>query len=568
MAMNANEAQQAIAGFDAEQTCMHSYLLYIKPNWTNVHRATLIQEFFDSFQDTLLAVSGKGQVKNFLLALGAIKNRTPAAFRVPVPHATVQHLLNMALFVDDMYRIGRVPVAYDHAAAAAGAYAPGWDVFTLERGQEAFRRFQTRAEDKLKDDPTFDTFPKIPTNLTKDFGDYLIKTEIALRSILGANGVPLSYLIRPTLGNVDTLMQAEGTPGFDYIEVAIQCCPTVHSGALNDTRKLYDILYSRCETVNLAHAPANHETTKDGVAFYRSIWGHYQTNYCGPAMASIYHNRLNSLHYSRESSMSFKKFSEELQSIFTALGKAGETVVPSARFRILQTKLRTVTSLSATMAQLQARPIAEQNAEGFFLEALQLLDRAVNLTSGTTNQAYNRRASSTNTRGGRSGRGGRAGRSNSGGRNGRGNGGRGGGRGRGQRDGRRDQPYQGHRGNNVEDWFDHVGRVPGHIWRTFSAADIAKLKAAKQQLKAYVAATRAQISAASTQGTDTNTVQFQLPPLPPVPAPPAPPNYVHVSALRATDTSQVTQGSANQQAPPAQHFFQLGRSNASTGRPA
>ena len=123
------------------------------------------------------------------------------------------------------------------------------------------------------------------------------------------------------------------------------------------------------------------------------------------------------LHYKKESTMSFEKFADKLKEMFNIFEKHGEPVSEKAKIRQLLDKV-TSSDMQITVATIRTRVELEQNIPYETVLAL--------LASQASTTQNRRNVSEMGTHyGGRGGRGGRGGKGR-GGRGGRGGGGKGG----------------------------------------------------------------------------------------------------------------------------------------------
>jgi hypothetical protein len=240
-----------------------------------------------------------------------------------------------------------------------------------------------------------------------------------LSVIPGVNGVPLSYIVREA-----------SEPGHDieyetFNERMIARAPLVGQYYLADSRRVHNLLTGYVQGEPSESWIRSIARYQDGRRDMFALRRHYagegnSTRRIGDA------KRIQStLHYKSERALSFNKFLDSLQKMFTIFEEENEPLSERAKVDELLTKVQN-TSLSAAVAQLRF----QLNTEGVtFTVASNHLNSAV---SQTTDYQVARKIGATYTNekqhGGRGGGRGNGRFNNRGGRGGGGRGGRGGGR--------------------------------------------------------------------------------------------------------------------------------------------
>ena len=446
-----------------DDVIIHSHLALINPAWTAGHRNQIITNLIPDFQAATMIVSPYSSHQDMQKVVSQFNKRdVQNALRLSIPH--MHMICDYLFFIRDMIVFFNLePEAFQPNDPDAG-----YPVYTLQRGRIATQSQQNRIALNEAGAPDMTALGKFPTTAS-DIHTYLRTTKMVLKKVYGREGVPLSYLVRPDPQPADAVALLN-QPGTDYHEAAIHCYPQTNTNRIYDQRALYQFLLPRVvETTALSLAPADHETTEDGAAFYTSIWNYHEVSVQSASAVIDTTTDYRKLYYKDEASLPFDEFISRFKGITKRLAQAGPQHAISAASQILELreKFKAAPPLKGFLGQIPTLGPFESQAdmERLIQHAREYL-HATGVTKFTSNRNHKRRSvSSAQRAGGRGGRGG--GRGRPGGRGGRGKGGRG-----------KPKP----KSEKVEDWIGH-DRVDNHIWKKWSEADRENWKTAKKQLK-------------------------------------------------------------------------------------
>jgi hypothetical protein len=263
----------------------------------------LVVEVLDSFANVQNSITPKS-IRNDLKIYGS---RAANAGRILLSSIQTQKFIDMTLWVQDMLRINYVMVLND---------------FTNAQGQDARSRHIDRGlcvDASARVDRTlFPTFPKHPGAKFEAWTKLVFNY---FQSIVGRNGVALTYLLRPNNAPAASALTPAAAGFATYAEMARLCC-TIDNGNLCtfDKDKLYSELISRIEsTAAMDWLPTDHETTRDGRAAYLALTAHY-AHIESPAVKLARAEKMRSaLHYKDEKSRSFELVMGDAQNCFRML---------------------------------------------------------------------------------------------------------------------------------------------------------------------------------------------------------------------------------------------------------
>jgi hypothetical protein len=158
-----------------------------------------------------------------------------------------------------------------------------------------------------------------------------------LSTILGHDGVPLSYVIRE---NDEPDYEEEEEDDFDFEQLSIKCAPLVGVVYKTDARKVHQLIHGfvQGETAETWIKPK--EKRQDGRLDYKALQAHYGGE--GNKSVRIKEAEIlrNSLHYKNERAMSFEKFLTNMQAMFTGFEDNDEILTDSQKIRLLFQKVQ------------------------------------------------------------------------------------------------------------------------------------------------------------------------------------------------------------------------------------
>ena len=212
-----------------------------------------------------------------------------------------------------------------------------------------------------------------------------------LSTILGQDGVPLSYVIRE---NEEPDYEEEDEEDFDFERLSIKCAPLEGIMYKTDARKVHQLIHGfvQGETAETWIKPK--EKKQDGRLDFKALKAHYGGE--GNKSVRIKEAEVlrNSLQYKNERSMSFDKFLTSMQKMFTGFEDNEEFLSNTQKIRLLFQKVQ-APSLTQVKSALQVSYDldAEENvtydfiANSLAVEATSLPDLAISRqTAGVETQ--------------------------------------------------------------------------------------------------------------------------------------------------------------------------------------
>jgi hypothetical protein len=156
-----------------------------------------------------------------------------------------------------------------------------------------------------------------------------------LSTILGHDGVPLSYVIRE-----NNEPDYEEEEDFDFEQLSIKCASLVGVVYKTDARKVHQLIHGfvQGETAETWIKPK--EKRQDGRLDYKALQAHYGGE--GNKSVRIKEAEIlrNSLHYKNERAMSFEKFLTNMQAMFTGFEDNDKILTDSQKIRLLFQKVQ------------------------------------------------------------------------------------------------------------------------------------------------------------------------------------------------------------------------------------
>jgi hypothetical protein len=228
-------------------------------------------------------------------------------------------------WVQDFTRISREPTLDSFPDAASFRVA-----IEIARQRAQVRKHQAEESDKLSKAAN-------PGKLKrqKDWLVWSCSLSNYLSTILGQNGVPLNYVIRPNdkPGYED---EEEG----DFEQLSILCAPLEGIGYKTDTRKVHQLIHGfvQGETAETWIKPR--KKRKDGRIDFQALTSHYGgegNKYVRIKEAEVLRN---TLHYKNERAMSSEKSLTNMQSMFTGFEDNDKILSDSQKVRLLFDKVQ------------------------------------------------------------------------------------------------------------------------------------------------------------------------------------------------------------------------------------
>ena len=158
-----------------------------------------------------------------------------------------------------------------------------------------------------------------------------------LSTILGHDGVPLSYVIRKYR---EPDYEDEAEEDFDFEQLSIKCAPLVGVFYKTDARKVHQLIHGfvQGETSETWIKPT--EKRQNGRLDFEALQAHYGGE--GNKSVRIKEAEVlrNTLHYKNERAMSFEKFLTNMQAMFTGFEDNDEILTNAQKIRLLLQKVQ------------------------------------------------------------------------------------------------------------------------------------------------------------------------------------------------------------------------------------
>jgi hypothetical protein len=285
-------------------------------------------------------------------------------------------------WAQDFRRISRVPTLDDIADQAEFREA-----LETARLRAQIRRHNAEESDGLSKaaDPGKLKRQKEWTTWSRALKNYL-------STILGQNGVPLSYVIREEEA---PNYELEDEPDYDFEQLSIDCAPMDGLIYKTDSRKVHQLIHGFVQGEVAETWIKPKEKKQDGRLDYKALEAHYGGE--GNKAVRIQEAEVlrTTLHYKSERTMSFDKFLTNMQSMFTGFADNEEILTEAQKIRLLFAKVQSP-NLALVKSNLQIAYDLDQTGEVTFdFIANSLAVEA----SKSPDSAASRNASGVDTRG-------------------------------------------------------------------------------------------------------------------------------------------------------------------------
>ena len=214
-----------------------------------------------------------------------------------------------------------------------------------------------------------------------------------LSTILGQDGVPLSYVIRE---DKEPNYEGEDAEDVDHEQLSVMCAPLKGIVFKTDARKVHQLIHGfvQGETAETWVKPK--EKKQDGRLDFMALKAHYG----GEGNKSIRIKEAevlrNSLQYKNERSMSFDKFLTNMQSMFSGFEDNDEFQTDSQKIRLLFSKVQAPNLVQVKSALQVAYDLDGDTSVTYDFIANSLAVEA----TGTPDFAGSRQAAGVETQGG------------------------------------------------------------------------------------------------------------------------------------------------------------------------
>lgn len=289
-------------------------LLLFRCGFTAVpHRINIMQEGFDTLESFKLITMKDidAMAKSFAERTG---NR-----RIEIPIVRLRRLKAMVYWIKDCYRCGQIP---DPANFNEDSIQIALQQMEVEKQlmEQAETVSKATSPGKLEDE--------------KKWHDWDIAMNNHLSTILGTNGVPLSYVIRKKE------LPEQGVEYASHMERMIACAPLagVHYNA--DRLRVHQIIKG-CVHATPAWEWITHlDRYADGRRDYVALRAHYEGKGTMNRRLADAESMLQKLHYKSERVFSFEKYLTRLQLIFQIYEENGEAYTEAAKVRLLLNRIQ------------------------------------------------------------------------------------------------------------------------------------------------------------------------------------------------------------------------------------
>lgn len=170
-----------------------------------------------------------------------------------------------------------------------------------------------------------------------------------LSTILGQNGVPLSYIIREN-EQPDYALEAEND--YDFEELSVNCAPMTGLVFKTDARKVHQLIHGFVQGETSETWIKASERRNNGRLDYLALLAHYGGEGNKAVRIKEAENLRKTLIYKNERVMSFEKFLTSMEYMFTGFHDNGETQTDSQKIRLLFDKIQ-CTDLQQTKSALE-----------------------------------------------------------------------------------------------------------------------------------------------------------------------------------------------------------------------
>jgi hypothetical protein len=217
-----------------------------------------------------------------------------------------------------------------------------------------------------------------------------------LSTILGQDGVPLSYVIRD---NQAPDYELENEIDCDYEQLTVDCAPLTGTTFSADTKTVHQLIHGfiQGETAEVWARPT--AGRKSGRLDYRALQAHYEGEGNKQIRLEEAEQLRKSLMYKNERVLSFDKFLTSMQKMFQGFYDAGEEYLEPQKIRVLFEKIQSPALQNAKSALMVAHDLDIVGLVDYSFIANSLSVQATNLTQ---DHATNRNTSGVDSRGGSS----------------------------------------------------------------------------------------------------------------------------------------------------------------------
>jgi hypothetical protein len=196
----------------------------------------------------------------------------------------------------------------------------------------------------------------------KDWTVWSRGLENYLSTILGQDGVPLSYVIRD---DDDPDYSNEDDDDYDFEQLSISCAPTAGLIFKTDARKVHQLIHGFVQGEIAETWVKPNKKKQNGRLDFKALQAHYGGE--GNKSVRIKEAEVlrRTLHYKNERAMSFEKFLTNMQTMFTGFADNEEILTDAQKIRLLFEKVQS-TSLQQVKSSLQVSYDLDQTGDVTF----------------------------------------------------------------------------------------------------------------------------------------------------------------------------------------------------------
>jgi hypothetical protein len=328
-----NGAVPAIAGIGEEDT-INQTLAWIGFN-TDAQRQTIMSEAFGSFDD--LRATSTGDLEAMAKDL---TGRTAALGRIIVGIRRTRLLKGLTHWIKDFYRESATP---DIEGMDENSFKAALNV--------ALRRDEIRANLRKQVKTAADAASPGPLESERKWKAWEEKFTNYCRAHIGANGVPLSYVIREN--------DAPDVDGnyTDYISKTIACAPLSGEYYESDRLAVFNMIVSLTTGEPSGDWIKNTLRHSDGRRSMKALRDHFAGEGNASRNKAEADRLYQDLHYKSERAMPFETFLTNCQKMFNIFEKEGEPMPEAARVRFLFKKVQHK-DMQLSIESLQAQQTA------------------------------------------------------------------------------------------------------------------------------------------------------------------------------------------------------------------
>jgi hypothetical protein len=215
------------------------------------------------------------------------------------------------------------------------------DINDLDDFKEAIEEARQRAQIRKSSIDESDALSKAsdPGKLKrqKDWQVWSRSLKNHLSTILGQDGVPLSYIIRE---NVNPDYEEEDEDDVDFEQLSIACAPLAGLRFKTDARKVHQLIHGFVQGEIAETWIKPKEKKQDGRLDFMALQAHYGGEGSKSVRIKEAEVLRNSLQYKNERSMSFDKFLTNMQKMFTGFEDNEEFLSDGQKVRLLFQKVQ------------------------------------------------------------------------------------------------------------------------------------------------------------------------------------------------------------------------------------